>query len=57
MVNFVVAESFKILRIVFILSGGKLPAINYSGKDWYPSVSDHLGYIEKWNTFGFANKK
>lgn len=34
-----------------------MPEINYSGKDWYPSVSDHLGYIEKWNTFGFANQK
>jgi len=37
--------------------GGRLPAINYSGKDWFPSVSDHLDYIERWNTFGFVNQK
>lgn len=34
--------------------GGDLPAINYSAKDWYPSVSDHIEFIANWNTFGFA---
>jgi retinaldehyde-binding protein 1 len=37
--------------------GGKLPAIDYSGKEWYPTVVDHLDCIEKWNTFGFANNQ
>lgn len=45
---------FFILNSKFVLLGGKLPAINYSGKDWYPAVEEHLDYIERWNTFGFA---
>lgn len=57
MVIFAVASISFILIYYFSLSGGNLPAINYSGKDWYPVVIDHLDYIEKWNTFGFANEK
>lgn len=52
-VEFIVNNKFNLLNLL----GGKLPAINYSGKDWYPSVSEHLDHIEKWNTFGFANQK
>lgn len=35
--------------------GGDLPAINYGAKDWYPVVNDHIDFIAKYNTFGFAN--
>lgn len=35
--------------------GGDLPAINYAAKDWYPSVNDHIDFIQKWNTYGFAS--
>lgn len=35
--------------------GGDLPLIDYSGKDWYPSVNDHIEFIGKWNTYGFAS--
>lgn len=37
--------------------GGDLPLIDYSAKDWYPSVNDHMDFIAKWNTYGFANSK
>lgn len=37
--------------------GGELPRIDYAGKDWYPSVSDHEEYIRKWGTYGFASSK
>lgn len=35
--------------------GGNLPAINYSGKDWFPCVKEHEEHIGKWNSYGFAN--
>lgn len=35
--------------------GGKLPSIDYAAKDWYPSVNDHIDFIAKWNTYGFAS--
>lgn len=36
--------------------GGDLPMIDYSAKEWYPSVSDHIEFIANWNTYGFATK-
>lgn len=35
--------------------GGDLPLIDYSAKDWYPAVNDHIEFIAKYNTFGFSN--
>lgn len=35
--------------------GGELPALNYSGKDWFPCVKDHEEHIRLWNTYGFAS--
>lgn len=35
--------------------GGELPPINYSGKDWFPSVKDIEDNIRLWNTYGFAS--
>jgi len=35
--------------------GGELPAISYSGKDWFPSVKDHEEHLRQWGTFGYAN--
>lgn len=35
--------------------GGDLPLIDYAAKDWYPSVNDHIDFIAKWNTHGFAS--
>jgi len=37
--------------------GGDLPTIDYGGKDWYPSINDHLEFIAKWRDYGFANQK
>lgn len=37
--------------------GGTLPAIDYTGKEWFPSVKDHEEHIKTWNSFGFAEKK
>lgn len=34
--------------------GGVLPAIDYSGADWYPVINDVLPHITKWNSYGFA---
>ncbi|KAI8428182.1 hypothetical protein MSG28_002417 [Choristoneura fumiferana] len=34
--------------------GGELPAIDYSGADWYPVINEVLPHIERWNTYGFA---
>lgn len=35
--------------------GGKLPAVDYSGKDWYPCVNNYMDHVAKWNTYGFSN--
>lgn len=35
--------------------GGDLPLIDYGAKDWYPCVNDHIDFIGKWNTYGFAS--
>ncbi|KOB70835.1 putative CRALBP [Operophtera brumata] len=34
--------------------GGELPAINYSGADWYPVINELLPHINNWNSYGFA---
>lgn len=34
--------------------GGKMPKIDYSGKDWYPCVLNYKDHIERWGTYGFA---
>lgn len=33
--------------------GGTLPAINYSGKDWYPCTEKYRQEFVDWNQFGF----
>ncbi|XP_026756903.1 clavesin-1 [Galleria mellonella] len=33
--------------------GGELPAIDYSGADWYPALNDAIQHINNWNTYGF----
>lgn len=35
--------------------GGELPAIDYSGADWYPVINEILPHINKWNSYGFVN--
>lgn len=35
--------------------GGKMPKINYSGKNWFPCIKDHEDFIAKYNTYGYAN--
>ncbi|KAK9687076.1 CRAL/TRIO domain [Popillia japonica] len=32
--------------------GGDRPLINYNGRDWYPVLEDHIGYIKRWNSSG-----
>jgi retinaldehyde-binding protein 1 len=34
--------------------GGNLPALDYTGANWYPCVKDYEDHIAKWNTYGFA---
>jgi hypothetical protein len=33
--------------------GGKLPEIDYTGRDWYPCVEKHQQYVTEWAAFGF----
>lgn len=33
--------------------GGTLPALDYSGKEWYPCVEKYVQHYADWNTFGF----
>lgn len=35
--------------------GGKLPKVNYGGKDWFPCVKQYEDHISKWNGYGYAN--
>ncbi|XP_066142226.1 alpha-tocopherol transfer protein-like [Euwallacea fornicatus] len=35
--------------------GGDLPEINYSGKEWYPVLDQHLDHIKMMNSFGYRN--
>lgn len=35
--------------------GGDLPQINYSGKDWFPSVKEHEEFIRQWGEYGFSS--
>lgn len=36
--------------------GGTLPAIDYSGREWFESVQNHETHIAKWNSFGFSSQ-
>ena len=36
---------------------GELPAINYSGKDWWPAVESAKDHVRKWSSFGLVKKK
>ncbi|KAG6450370.1 hypothetical protein O3G_MSEX006571 [Manduca sexta] len=36
--------------------GGELPAIDYSGAEWYPVINDILPHVNNWNSYGFAKK-
>ncbi|GJQ82465.1 hypothetical protein Trydic_g14456 [Trypoxylus dichotomus] len=35
---------------------GDLPLIDYSGKDWYPVIEEHVDHIQKWNTYGLVKE-
>lgn len=37
--------------------GGKLPAIDYGGKDWYPCVNKYKDHIERWSLYGYTDLK
>ncbi|XP_038208158.1 retinaldehyde-binding protein 1 [Zerene cesonia] len=37
--------------------GGELPAIDYSGADWYPVINDILPHIHNWNSYGYVENK
>ncbi|XP_055838231.1 clavesin-2-like [Episyrphus balteatus] len=34
--------------------GGKLPKIDYGGKEWYPAVEKHQDFIKEWSEMGPA---
>lgn len=34
--------------------GGTLPAIDYSGKEWFECVKEHEQHTATWNSFGFS---
>lgn len=36
--------------------GGKLPKIDYSGKDWYSTIEKHVDHIKMMNSFGLKKK-
>lgn len=36
--------------------GGELPAIDYSGADWYPVINEVLPHVNNWNSYGFVQK-
>ncbi|KAF7280371.1 hypothetical protein GWI33_006102 [Rhynchophorus ferrugineus] len=36
--------------------GGLLPAIDYSGDDWYPCIESHVEHIKMLNSFGLVKK-
>lgn len=36
--------------------GGVLPAIDYTGADWYPVIEEIVPHINNWNSFGFVKK-
>lgn len=33
--------------------GGSLPAIDYSGREWYPLAEKYGDYINQWSAYGF----
>lgn len=35
--------------------GGNMPEINYTGKDWFPCVTNYNDHIQKWGTYGYAD--
>jgi retinaldehyde-binding protein 1 len=35
---------------------GDLPAIDYSGAEWFPALTDYVDHIYKWNTYGLVKK-
>jgi len=35
---------------------GDLPAIDYTGADWYPAIDKHIEHIKQWNTYGLVKK-
>lgn len=37
--------------------GGNLPAIDYTGLDWYPCVAAQIDHIEKYQRCGFVDGK
>lgn len=37
--------------------GGSLPEINYSGKDWYPVIEEHVDHFKRWNTYGLVKNE
>lgn len=37
--------------------GGKMPEIDYTGKDWYPCVDSYKDHIERWSHYGFTELK
>jgi retinaldehyde-binding protein 1 len=37
--------------------GGTLPAIDYTGKDWYPCVNNYKDHIERWGLYGYTDLK
>ncbi|XP_072383651.1 clavesin-2 [Diabrotica undecimpunctata] len=35
---------------------GELPAIDYSGKDWYPVIEEHMDHMKLMSSFGYKKK-
>lgn len=33
--------------------GGQLPAIDYSGREWYPVILAHADHIKTFNSYGY----
>ncbi|XP_017773249.1 PREDICTED: clavesin-1 isoform X2 [Nicrophorus vespilloides] len=35
---------------------GQMPAINYTGADWYPAIDSHIEHIKNMNSYGLVKK-
>lgn len=35
---------------------GNLPKIDYSGKDWYPTIGDYVDHIKQMNSYGLVKQ-
>ena len=36
---------------------GNNPAIDYSGRNWFACIENHIDFFIKWNEYGFVSNK